>query len=118
MVASKTELLYQGAVVYPRLVCIVADQPQERQFFALKGANSTRNCSLCNMKSAPSAGSQTPRTNSESILSRNILITAVKRQDQPVVRSARGEAKCFENRGISNIAITVQRSRHSAEERI
>ena len=47
--ASASGFVYEGKTILPRIMITVADQPQKRQFFALKKVGSFRDCSLCLM---------------------------------------------------------------------
>ncbi|KAI0558896.1 Zinc finger C2H2-type domain containing protein [Gracilaria domingensis] len=49
--ASSVGVPFERGLLFPRVGMIVADQPQERAFFALKSADSFKDCSLCEMPS-------------------------------------------------------------------
>lgn len=51
MSASHDGVIFEGAAIFPRVVVTLADQPQERVFFCLKGADSFADCSLCTIPS-------------------------------------------------------------------
>ncbi len=50
--ASSTGVMYEGKLIFPRILCTVADQPQERLFFGLKAAGSYKDCSCCTAESS------------------------------------------------------------------
>ena len=56
--ASHEGAFCDGELFYPRILMLLADQPQERAFFCLKGSGGYRDCSLCMMPfKMPKSGS-------------------------------------------------------------
>ena len=49
MDASASGIFYKGELLLPPIMNVVADQPQERLFYCLKGSQSFRDCSLCEL---------------------------------------------------------------------